>query len=74
MKINLVYGDGHLPGAFPDERTTVIARAHRPGLPDERAALTRSPLAASLRGRTHESFHPTDAARRRGIQLSTNPI
>jgi len=40
MNINLAYGDGHLPVAFPDERTTVIAPAHRPGLPDERAAVT----------------------------------
>lgn len=40
MNINLAYGDGHLSVEFPDERTTVIAPAHRPGLPDERAAVT----------------------------------
>jgi nickel-dependent lactate racemase len=39
MRINLAYGQGHLPVEFPDGRTTVIAPAHRPGLPDERAAV-----------------------------------
>ena len=39
MKINLAYGDGHLPVDFPDDRTTVIVPAPRPGLPDERAAI-----------------------------------
>ena len=40
MKINLAYGDGHLPVEFPDDRTTIISPTHRPGLPDERAAVT----------------------------------
>jgi nickel-dependent lactate racemase len=39
MKINLAYGEGHLPIALPDGPVTVIEPAHRPGLPDERAAL-----------------------------------
>lgn len=38
MKINLAYGDGHLQVELPDS-TTVIEPAHRPGLPDERAAI-----------------------------------
>jgi lactate racemase len=39
MKINLAYGRAHLPVELPDGRTTVIEPAHRPGLPDERAAV-----------------------------------
>jgi nickel-dependent lactate racemase len=39
MNINLAYGQGHLPVDLPEDRTTVIEPAHRPGLPDERAAL-----------------------------------
>jgi nickel-dependent lactate racemase len=39
MRINLAYGEGHLPVDFPDGRTTVIEPAHRPGLADERAAV-----------------------------------
>lgn len=39
MQINLAYGEGHLPVAFPDDRTTVITPTHRDGLPDERAAV-----------------------------------
>jgi len=39
MKINLAYGQGHLPITLPDGPLTVIEPAHRPGLPDERAAL-----------------------------------
>ena len=39
MKVNLAYGQGHLPIEFPDGRTTVIAPMNRPGLPDEKAAI-----------------------------------
>ncbi|MGA2176195.1 MAG: nickel-dependent lactate racemase [Verrucomicrobiota bacterium] len=39
MRINLAYGQGHLAVDLPEERTTVIEPAHRPGLPDERAAV-----------------------------------
>jgi nickel-dependent lactate racemase len=39
MKVNLAYGQGLLPVEFPDGRTTVIKPSHRPGLPDERAAV-----------------------------------
>ena len=39
MKVELAYGQGHLPVEFPDDRSTVIVPAHTPGLPDERAAL-----------------------------------
>ncbi|HZM05239.1 MAG TPA: nickel-dependent lactate racemase [Candidatus Saccharimonadales bacterium] len=39
MKVNLTYGQGQLPVDLPDDRTTVIAPAHRPGLDDEKAAI-----------------------------------
>jgi nickel-dependent lactate racemase len=39
MKVNLAYGQGHLPVELPDGRTTVIEPAHTPGLADERAAV-----------------------------------
>jgi nickel-dependent lactate racemase len=39
MKVNLAYGQGHLPVELPDDRTTVIAPTHTPGLADERAAV-----------------------------------
>jgi hypothetical protein len=49
MKINLAYGQGHLPVNLPDDRTTVIEPAHLPGLPDEKAAL-RTALDSPARG------------------------
>lgn len=39
MNVNLAYGQGHLPVELPNDRTTVIVPSHRPGLPDERAAV-----------------------------------
>ena len=39
MQVNLAYGEGCLPVELPDGRTTVIEPAHRPGLPDQRAAV-----------------------------------
>ena len=39
MKVNLAYGQGHLPVELPKDRTTVIAPAHAAGLQDERAAI-----------------------------------
>jgi nickel-dependent lactate racemase len=39
MKVDLAYGQGHLPVEFPQDRTTVIQPAYRPGLGDERGAL-----------------------------------
>src|ERR1041384_3814024 len=39
MKIQLAYGQGHIAVALPDDRTTIVEPAHRPGLPDERGAL-----------------------------------
>ncbi|MGD0812395.1 MAG: nickel-dependent lactate racemase [Verrucomicrobiota bacterium] len=39
MKINLAYGQGHLPVNLPDDRTTVIEPTHHPGLADERTAV-----------------------------------
>jgi nickel-dependent lactate racemase len=38
MKVNLAYGQGHLPVELPDS-TTVIRPAHQPSLADERAAV-----------------------------------
>jgi lactate racemase len=49
MKINLAYGQGLLPVELPDGRTTVIEPSHRPGLPDQRAAVLAAldqPIAA----------------------------
>lgn len=39
MKVNLAYGQGHLPIDLPDGRTTIIEPSHNPGLPDEKAAV-----------------------------------
>jgi nickel-dependent lactate racemase len=39
MKVNLAYGQGHLPVEFPDACTTVIEPSPMPGLPNEKAAL-----------------------------------
>jgi nickel-dependent lactate racemase len=39
MRVDLAYGHGHLPIDLPEERTTVIAPAHRPGLPNEKEAV-----------------------------------
>ncbi|PWU17130.1 MAG: hypothetical protein C5B50_11895 [Verrucomicrobia bacterium] len=39
MNVKLAYGQGYLPLDLPDERTTVIAPSHIPGLRDERAAV-----------------------------------
>ncbi len=39
MKVDLAYGHGHLQLDLPEDRTTVIAPAHNPGLPNERAAV-----------------------------------
>jgi nickel-dependent lactate racemase len=39
MKVQLAYGQGHLPVEFPGERTTVIQPSHVPGLKHERAAV-----------------------------------
>ena len=39
MKVNLAYGQGHLPIDVAADRTTVIVPSHKPGLPDEKAAV-----------------------------------
>jgi nickel-dependent lactate racemase len=39
MKVNLAYGQGHLPIELPDNRTTVIQPGHNPGLADEKATV-----------------------------------
>ena len=60
MKINLAYGQGHLPVNLPDDRTTVIEPAHLPGLPDEKAAL-RTALASPIGARPlREWIKPRD--------------
>ena len=49
MKVNLAYGQGHLPVELPDGVTTVIEPAHTPGLADERGAVLAAlakPIAA----------------------------
>ena len=49
MKINLAYGRGYLPIELPDDRTSVIAPSHRPGLHDEKSAVIdalKNPIAA----------------------------
>ena len=49
MKINLAYGQGYLPIELPDDRTSVIAPSHRPGLHDEKSAVIdalNNPIAA----------------------------
>ncbi len=50
MKVNLAYGQGWLPIDFPEDRTTVIAPSHKPGLADEKAASLRA-LAAPMGSR-----------------------
>src|SRR6266542_4161866 len=42
MNVNLAYGRDHLTVALPDDRTTIIALSHNPGLPDEKAAVMRA--------------------------------
>jgi nickel-dependent lactate racemase len=57
MKVNLAYGQGHLPVELPDDRSTVIEPAYRSGLPHEKAAVLAAltqpigapPLGAHLR-------------------------
>jgi len=49
MKVNLAYGQGHLPVELPDGQTTVIQPSHMPGLPVERGAVLAAlerPIAA----------------------------
>ncbi len=42
MKVNLAYGQGHLPIELPDSQTTVIEPSHRPGLADEKSAVIQA--------------------------------
>ena len=42
MKVNLAYGEGHLEIELPEDRTTVIEPAFRPGLADEKGAVTQA--------------------------------
>ncbi|MEO6183513.1 MAG: nickel-dependent lactate racemase [Verrucomicrobiota bacterium] len=42
MKVDLAYGHGQLHLDLPDNRTTVIAPSHNPGLPDEKTAIIAS--------------------------------
>ena len=50
MKIHLAYGQGRLPIDLPDDRTTVIAPTHRPGLANEKEAV-RAALASPIGAR-----------------------
>ena len=56
MKVNLAYGEGQLPVELPEDRTTVIAPRHTPGLTDERTAVINAlerPIAAKPLKRDH---------------------
>ncbi len=60
MKVNLAYGQGHLAVELPDKRTTIIEPSHKPGLPDERAAVIAAlekPIGAEP---LKELIRPTD--------------
>jgi lactate racemase len=49
MRVNLAYGQGHMPVELPDGLTTVIEPSHTPGLADERGAVLAAldkPIAA----------------------------
>lgn len=49
MKVQLAYGEGHLPVELPSDRTTVIQPSHTRGLADERSEILRaldSPIGA----------------------------
>jgi nickel-dependent lactate racemase len=60
MKINLAYGQGHLPVDLPEDRTTVIEPTHRPGLGDERSAMLAA-LDSPIRARPlREWIKPRD--------------
>ncbi len=71
MKVNLAYGQGHLPVELPDGATTVIEPAHRPGLADERAAVIHAlehpiaarPLRETIRPGDHICISFTDLTR-----------
>src|SRR6266478_1832164 len=48
MKVQLAYGEGHLPVELPGDRTTVIEPSHTPGLADEQGEIVHalnSPIA-----------------------------
>ncbi len=60
MKVSLAYGRSGLVVELPDDRTTVVAPRHAPGLPDERSAFEaalRSPIGAPALA---DSVKPTD--------------
>lgn len=49
MRVELAYGQGHIPVELPDGSTTVIEPSHLPGVADERAAVLgalEKPIAA----------------------------
>lgn len=60
MKVNLAYGQGHLPVELPDGATTVIEPAHRPGLADERAAVIHALEHPIVAGPLRETIRPGD--------------
>ena len=60
MKVNLAYGQSHLAVELPEKRTTIIEPLHKPGLPDERAAVMvalEKPIGAKP---LKELIRPTD--------------
>ncbi len=58
MKVNLAYGQGHLPVELPDDLTTVINPAHKPGLSDERTAVLKALAAPIGAAPLHEWLKP----------------
>src|SRR5579862_9801869 len=67
MKVNLAYGQGHLAVELPEKRTTIIEPSHKPGLPDERAAVMAAlekPIGARLdEGLITDSMDAVEAVR-----------
>jgi len=58
MKVNLAYGQGHLPVELPDDLTTVITPSHKPGLADERVAVLKALSAPISAAPLHEWLKP----------------
>ncbi len=60
MKVQLAYGQGHLPVEVPDDRTVIIEPSHNAGLSDEKAAVLaalNSPIGSAP---LLERIKPTD--------------
>jgi nickel-dependent lactate racemase len=60
MIVPLAYGQGRLEIELPDDRATVITPSHRPGLPDERAAVIEALQAPIGSAPLRERIRPQD--------------